>query len=156
MPRGGSRPGERRGGRQKGTPNKASASIRARIEKEADPIGFLTQVKNGEAIKAGAVKEGGEAADIIPTLDQRMSAAQFLARRISPEAKSAHISFELPKIEKTEDMAKATAAILHALAEGQITPDEAAAVASIVETHRKTIETVDIEERLRALEAAQK
>lgn len=29
MPRGGSKPGERRGGRQKGTPNKVTADVRA-------------------------------------------------------------------------------------------------------------------------------
>ena len=153
MARGSKTPGS---GRKEGTPNKTSAAIRARIENDADPIGFLTDIKNGEPIKAAVVKEGGEAVDVLPTLDQRITAAIFLARRVSPMAKSSPISIDLPKIEKTEDMAKATAAILHALAEGEITPDEAAAVASIVETHRKTTETVDIEERLRALEAAQK
>ena len=75
-------------GRKEGTPNKTSAAIRARIEKDADPIGFLADIKNGELIKAAVVKEGGVGVDVLPTLDQRMTAAIFLARRVSPEAKS--------------------------------------------------------------------
>lgn len=39
MPRGGSSPGERRGGRQKGTPNKASANVKEAIQSAFDGIG---------------------------------------------------------------------------------------------------------------------
>ena len=39
MPRGGSRPGERRGGRKKGTPNKLTANVRAARAAFADAGG---------------------------------------------------------------------------------------------------------------------
>lgn len=38
MPRGGSLPGERRGGRQKGTPNKASAAFRQRLSQKTQIV----------------------------------------------------------------------------------------------------------------------
>jgi hypothetical protein len=39
MPRGGSRPGERRGGRKKGVPNKLTAEVRAAIMAAFDKAG---------------------------------------------------------------------------------------------------------------------
>ncbi len=39
MPRGGSKPGERRGGRQKGTPNKLTADIKGAIEGALNAVG---------------------------------------------------------------------------------------------------------------------
>ncbi len=39
MPRGGSKPGERRGGRQKGTPNKLTADITGAIEGALNAVG---------------------------------------------------------------------------------------------------------------------
>ncbi len=149
---GGSAPGERRGGRTKGTPNKVNAATRERIEREADPIGFLCRVANGEPIDAAPVKEGEDAVTVRPTLDQRLSAAQTLARKIQPDAKDTPISLDLPVFEKAEDMVSAMAAVVSAVAGGRITPSEAQAVASVVETQRKVIETVEIERRLDALE----
>jgi hypothetical protein len=39
------------------------------------------------------------------------------------------------------------------MADGDITPDEASAVASVIETKRKAIETQELEQRVAALEA---
>jgi hypothetical protein len=39
------------------------------------------------------------------------------------------------------------------MADGEITPDEANAVASVIETKRKAIETQELEQRVAALEA---
>jgi hypothetical protein len=40
------------------------------------------------------------------------------------------------------------------VAEGDITPDEARGLSSIVEVYRKTLETTELETRLQALEQA--
>ena len=40
---------DKTGGRKAGTPNKATALIRQRID-EADPIGFMIQVATGETV----------------------------------------------------------------------------------------------------------
>jgi hypothetical protein len=47
-------------------------------------------------------------------------------------------------------------ALLEGVAAGALTPAEAGEVAKLVEVHRRTVETVELEERLRRLEAGQK
>lgn len=140
------------GGRKPGTPNKATAATRARIEAEADPIAFLTKIQNGEVIKAGVIKEGAETVGVVPTLDQRMAAAFKLADKMVPNARSAHVSLQLPKVERPDDVLKAMAAVIQQVAAGQLRPDEAATIAGILESHRRAIETTDIERRLSQLE----
>lgn len=57
--KGGSKPGERRGGRQKGTPNKRTAEIVERLEKE-DIVGSLLNIAKttkDENIKVTVYKE---------------------------------------------------------------------------------------------------
>ena len=46
------------------------------------------------------------------------------------------------------------AAVLDHVAEGEITPDEGATVAGILEVKRRTLELVDLEARILALETA--
>jgi len=144
--------GFKTGGRNKGTPNKATAATRARIEAEADPIGFLTRIQNGDVIQAGAIKESSEPVDVVPTLDQRMAAAFKLADKMVPNARSAPVSLKLAPIQTPDDVLKAMAAVIQQVAAGQLRPDEAATVAGILESHRRAIETVEIERRLSDLE----
>jgi hypothetical protein len=54
-----------------------------------------------------------------------------------------------------QDLTKATAALLEAVATGELTPAEAGEVGKLVEVHRWTVETVELEERLRRVEEAQ-
>lgn len=58
----------------------------------------------------------------------------------------------LPAMAGAEDASKAMASVVAAMAAGEITPSEAAAVAGVVETYRRTVETADMERRLTALE----
>jgi hypothetical protein len=44
------------------------------------------------------------------------------------------------------------AAMLQAAADGELTPDEAVSIASLIETRRRTIETVELEARIARLE----
>jgi hypothetical protein len=51
-------------------------------------------------------------------------------------------------------VANALGAIAGAMAAGELTPDEAGAVAGVIEAKRRAIETVEHEERLQKLEEA--
>ena len=129
--------GERRGGRQKGTPNKVTQAARERIESDGDPIGFLMDIMNGTPIKAALTKEPDAAVvELHPTLDQRQSAAMTLARKIHPDAKDSPIAFAMPSVETTEDAVKAIGAIMTAVAGGQITPSEGQILGTIIENFR--------------------
>ena len=63
------------------------------------------------------------------------------------------MAFDLPKIEKADDLLAAFSAVVTSMAAGDLGADEAALIASVLEAKRKTIETVDIEKRLAAIEA---
>jgi len=62
------------------------------------------------------------------------------------------INFTLPKIKGPENLAKALGAILEAVAQGEITPEEGQTLTAMLEAYRKGLETADFEARLTALE----
>ena len=63
------------------------------------------------------------------------------------------VKFALPPITEVADVANTMAAITSAVAEGDITPGEGAAVAKMVDTYVRTLEASDFDRRLKALEA---
>jgi hypothetical protein len=84
-----------------------------------------------------------------------MRAAEILLKRLWPERKGRPINVELPVMETPGDLVKAVGAVTNAVAQGDITPEEGQALAGIIETHRRAIETEDLERRLAAIEASQ-
>jgi hypothetical protein len=81
-----------------------------------------------------------------------MTAARIVVDRIAPMRKGRPINLTLPNIESADDVAAAMAAIVNAMAEGNITPEEATAAASVLEVRRRAIETMEFDQRIRALE----
>ena len=81
-----------------------------------------------------------------------MTAARIVLDRIAPARRDNPVSFELPKIESADDAAKAMAAIVAAVADGELTPGEAGEVSKIVDAFVRTLEATELEARLRALE----
>jgi hypothetical protein len=84
-----------------------------------------------------------------------MRAAEILLKRLWPERKGRPINVELPAMETPGDLVRAVGAVANAVAQGDITPEEGQALAGIIETHRRAIETEDLERRLVAIEATQ-
>jgi len=80
------------------------------------------------------------------------TAMRLCLERIMPARKDSPVRVDLPQGEGIENIAKATEALVTAAANGQISPSEAEAMGKLIELHRKAIETVDIERRLKALE----
>jgi len=58
----------------------------------------------------------------------------------------------LPEVSQADDVKSALSAIIKAATTGQITPSEAQALSSVIETQRKAIETVELEQRVEQLE----
>ena len=83
-----------------------------------------------------------------------MAAARIILDRLVPVRKGRPVEIELPPVKTAADVLAAMAAVLDHVAEGEITPDEGATVAGILEVKRRTLETVDLERRLAALETA--
>ena len=81
-----------------------------------------------------------------------MRAADILLRRVWPERKGRPVLLDLPPTETSADLGEAMGAILRAAARGELTPDEAVSIANLIETRRRTIETLELERRIATLE----
>ena len=80
-------------------------------------------------------------------------ALRLCLERIYPVRKGRLINLDLPKVGSARDVLKAIGSTISAVAEGEITPEEGSLVAGLLETKRKAIETLDIEDRLTRLES---
>jgi len=138
------KPKQRRGGFQKGqsgnpagrpagSRNKASLAVDALLDGEAEAI----------TRKAIEMAKGGDTVALRLCLD-----------RIAPPRRDRPIPFALPPIETASDLTKATAALIAAVASGDLTPSEAAELGKLVDAHVRAIEVTDIHERLARLESA--
>jgi hypothetical protein len=81
------------------------------------------------------------------------TAMRLCIERLVPVRKGRPITFDLPPVETATDISKALGVIAKSMAAGELTPDEAGTVATVMEAHRKAIETTELEERVRNLEA---
>ena len=80
------------------------------------------------------------------------SALRLCMERIYPVRKGSLLNFALPRVDVASDIVSALGVTVDAVFQGEITPDEASALAGLLETKRKAIETVEIERRIEALE----
>jgi len=97
----------------------------------------------GEAITRTAISEAKAGNPV---------ALRLCLDRIMPPRKDRTIAFALPPIETSADLTRATGALLAAVADGELTPSEAAELGKLVDAHVKAIEVTDIQERLARLE----
>jgi hypothetical protein len=118
-------------GRPRGSRNRVTLVALAAMEEGADAI-------------ARKVVDMAKEGDI--------SAARLVIERLVPVAKERPIFLALPDTGSAEGVAQAQAAILQAVAAGDLLPGEAATLAGIVEARRKAVETLELEQRITALE----
>ena len=84
------------------------------------------------------------------------TALRLCLERIAPPRRDAPVTFLLPPMQSARDAAGAAAAVLGAVADGDLTPTEGAHVMALVETYRRTLETTELESRVAALEGNNK
>ncbi|MDA8253813.1 MAG: DUF5681 domain-containing protein [Rhodospirillales bacterium] len=82
-----------------------------------------------------------------------MRAAELILSRVWPARKGRPVSLpDMPSMADAGGLVAATAAVAEAVADGTLTPDEAQAVAAVLESQRKAIETADLAARIERLE----
>ena len=74
--------------------------------------------------------------------------------RLAPAKRDSPVSMSLPPVKTAEDAVAASAAILEAVAAGEVTPDEAGRVMALLTAHKSIVEAGDLEGRIAALENA--
>lgn len=80
------------------------------------------------------------------------TALRLCMERLGPPSKSLGHPFRLPGVKSTDDLAHAYQALLKRVSQGQITPQDAGAVAGVLETRRRLAETEEMNRRLKAVE----
>ena len=118
-------------GRPKGARNKATLAAEVLLDREA------------EAITRKAVEMA---------LEGDTTALRLCMERICPPRKERPVQVTLPSTETSGGLVRATAAVIGAVARGEIAPGEGQALSALLEAQRRTVETVDLERRITDLE----
>lgn len=85
-------------------------------------------------------------------LEGDLTALRLCLERIVPPRKDAPVKVALPPLESAADIPVVTGAVLEAVAAGELSPSEGAALGGLVELHRKAVETNDLAQRISDLE----
>ena len=72
--------------------------------------------------------------------------------RLAPPRRDSPVAFDLSEMTTVSDAVLAMGALVKAVAEGDLTPTEAAELTRMVQAFGKIIETAEFEERIRKLE----
>ena len=75
-------------GRRRGVPNRGTIATREMIMRKGNPIEFLIGVMNGNRFSAAPEEGSRKKSWAFPTLDQRLAAAQTLAKKVAADMKS--------------------------------------------------------------------
>jgi hypothetical protein len=121
-------------GRPKGARNKATVAAELLLDGDAEAI-------TRKAVELA--KEGD------------LTAIRICMDRFFPARKDRPIPFDLPKLERAADASAAMAAIVAAVADGELTPIEAGELAKLVDAFTRTVVATDFEGRLARLEKMQ-
>ena len=119
-------------GRPKGARNKATLALEALLDGEAET---LTRAAIDKALTGDT------------------TALRLCLDRIAPPRRDRPVAFALPKLEEAADVVQAHAALVAAVAAGDLAPSEAAELSKLLDGYVRAIEAADIQERLTRLEA---
>lgn len=137
-------------------PAKRGPGKRFEPGQSGNPAGRKVGSRNKATMAAQALIDGKSTELINKALELALKGdgpvLRALLDRLCPTKRDAPVSISLPSMETPADLPRVTGAIMQAAAEGKITPSEAAALAALVEGHRKALETADLAERVAKLE----
>src|SRR3712207_755759 len=114
-------------GRPKGARNRTTLALEALLDGE------------GEALTRKAVELA---------LSGDTTALRLCLERLMPARKERAVLFELPKLETAADAVRATAALVRAVAEGELTPGEAGELSRLIDGFARAYDMQEIQLRL--------
>ena len=118
-------------GRPRGSRNKTTSAVEALLDGQAVAI-------TNKIVEMALAGDRG--------------AMRLCFERILPPRSGRAVSLDLPAVASAEDAASAMSAIIAAVASGEITPSEAAAVSPLIESATRAIEIRDFDQRLGRVE----
>lgn len=121
-----------------------------------NPAGRPLGARHKTTLAVEALLDGEAEALTRKALEQALNgdgpALRFCLDRIAPARRDAPITFALPAIRTAADAITASASLLEAVAEGEVTPDEAGRVMALLSAHKGLLEAGELEARISALE----
>jgi Family of unknown function (DUF5681) len=120
-------------GRPPGSRNKATIRVQNVLEEDAEKI----------ATQASSLAQQGNVA-----------AVRICMNRLAPVRKNDPIAYELPPVQSGEEAVAAMAMIVRGVADGDLTPAEAAQMAKVINVYLRALATYGFEKRLAKLEPA--
>ena len=123
-----------------------------------NPAGRRKGAYSPARILVEAMLAGDAEAIIRKTIDQAKEgkgpALRICWDRIAPLAKNEPVVGEFPPLEQAADAGAFVAALVNAVAAGDLAPREAREIAKLVDTYLRTVEATTVDARLTELEAA--
>jgi hypothetical protein len=84
-----------------------------------------------------------------------LGAARLVLERLAAPIRERPIAIDLPSTDTAEGISQAQRVIIEAVGAGELLPGEGGALAGLVEARRKALETIELEQRVTALEERQ-
>ena len=121
-----------------------------------NPAGRPKGARNRTTMAVQALLEGDAPAVARRAIDAALAgdmvAIRLVLDRIAPAPRDRVVQFELPVVASVSDVPQIMIWLLRAVAAGEIAPAEADSVAKLAEQYRRSVETADIDARLKVLE----
>ena len=133
--------GTKRGGRVPGQRNKRTAELMALAEEGETPCAYALRI----------MRDDEQPPDV--RMNAARLAAPFVHPKPQPEARI--VSFTVPEeFDGAASLLSVHSNLLRATAAGEIALEDAKDISSMLETHRRLVETVELEDRIANLEKA--
>lgn len=124
--------------------------------KSGNPAGRPKGSRSRTALALEAILDGDAEAITRKAIelarDGDPQALRMCLDRLLPVRRDRPVRFDIPVIDATSDLPKATNALLQAVAAGDLTPSEAADIGKAVDAHVRAIEATDLHQRLARIE----
>jgi demethoxyubiquinone hydroxylase (CLK1/Coq7/Cat5 family) len=124
--------------------------------RSGNPAGRPPGSRNKSTMAAEALLDGEAETITRKAIERAMNgdptALRLCLERVIPARKDRPVRFELPQIKSIADAVGAAAALLAAVAAGDLTPSEAADIGKLVDSYLQSIEATEFEQRLARIE----
>ena len=125
--------------------------------KSGNPAGRPKGIKDRRsALREKLLPHADQLIEMVTTFAKSgdMQAMKIVMDRIIPPLREEAIHVTIPKIASADDCTRAQAAVVNAVAAGELMPGEGQVMSGLIEAQRRAYETSELSKRLQAIEDA--